>query len=172
DVVGMFVDPVVLRLRPTERPDGVASETLGDALAGVRERFAEALAHSEVPYLDVAQRLGRDALFSVIATMFDTEEEGGLPVIDVPLPATSKFPFAIEFLARPDGLQLHVLYAADRYLPSTVDRVVSHIVDFLQTLAVVGPGAPLDGYRARPARTPFARLRDRPTGDAEAEWAR
>jgi hypothetical protein len=168
----MFVDPVVLRLGPSERPDGLSSETLGDALSGVRASFAEAVAHSEVPYLDVAQHLGRDALFSVIATMFDTEEQGGLPVIDVPVPATSKFPFAIEFLARPGDLQLHVLYAADRYLPSTVDRVVSDILDFLQTLAVAGPGAPLDGYRRRPAPTRFARLRDRPTGDTETEWAR
>lgn len=165
DVVGMFVDPVVLKLTPTERPDGMPAKSLGDALAGVRARFADALAHTEVPYLDVAQHLGRgggNALFSMIATMFDTEQGDGLPAIDVPMPTTSKFPFAIEFLPRPEGLLLHVLYAADHYLPSTVERVVSRIVDFLQTLAKVGPTAPLDGYSARPAPQRFARFWDRP----------
>jgi phthiocerol/phenolphthiocerol synthesis type-I polyketide synthase E len=170
DVVGMFVDPVLLRLWPTERPDGTAAATLGDALAGVRARFAEALVHAEVPHLDVAETLGRNALFSVIATMFATEDADGLPVIDVPLPTTSKFPFAIEFLPSSDGLLLHVLYAADRYLQSTVERTVSRIVDFLHTLAKVGPGAPLYGPRVQPAWDRFARLRDRPAADEDTPW--
>ncbi|MGW4210339.1 beta-ketoacyl synthase N-terminal-like domain-containing protein [Lentzea sp. NPDC004789] len=75
-VVGMFVDPVVLRLRPAEGPGGAPAATLGDALAGVQAGFAEALSHSEVSYLDVAQQAARgngdNSLFSVIATMFDT----------------------------------------------------------------------------------------------------
>ncbi|WP_035305100.1 type I polyketide synthase [Actinokineospora inagensis] len=171
DVVGMFVDPVVLRLRPTERPDGTAATTLGDALAGVRARFAEALGHAEVPHLDVARAAGRGALFSVIATMFATEDADGLPAIDVPLPTTSKFPFAIELLPRADGLLLHVLYAADRYRKSTVERWVAYVEDFLRTLAKVGVEAALDAPDAPAAAERFARRWNRAGAAEDTPWA-
>ncbi|MGW4210340.1 hypothetical protein ACWEIJ_20290 [Lentzea sp. NPDC004789] len=78
------------------------------------------------------------------------------------MPSASKFPLAVEFLPRADGLLLHVLYAADRYLESTVERIVSWIVDFLVAIGRHGPGAPLSEFTswARPAAERFARFQD------------
>lgn len=167
DVVGMFVDPVVLRLTPTEGPDGAPAATVGEALAGVRTRFADALAHSDVPYLDVVQHTasGRrdNSLFSVIATMFDLGQDAEqLPAVAAPAPATSKFPLAVEFLPRPDGLAVHVLYAIDRYLPSTVERALGRIAAFLEALARGGPATPINEFvsGSRPCQERFARFRE------------
>jgi NAD(P)-dependent dehydrogenase (short-subunit alcohol dehydrogenase family)/aryl carrier-like protein len=162
-VVGMFVDPVVLRLTPTEGEDGTRAKTVGDALAGVRARFADALEHSEVPFLDIVQHTERDradsAVFSVMATMFDTEQgsDDQFRAIDVPLPATSKFPLAVEFLPAPHGLVVHVLYAA-------------RIVEYLETLGVRGPSAPLEVFVAGASSVSerFARFR-RPTDAANPD---
>ncbi|MFD0800043.1 condensation domain-containing protein [Streptomonospora algeriensis] len=144
-VVGMFVDPIVLRLEPGgEEPDAA----LGSVLHRIQAVFAESLEHAEVPYMDLVHHVGRGSgeehnpLFSVIVTMFDTESRGGtLQPIDVPLPTTPKFPLAVEFLPRGDGLLLHVLYAADRYLPSSVERLLARVARFLELLAEQGPQA-------------------------------
>ncbi|WP_435109853.1 beta-ketoacyl synthase N-terminal-like domain-containing protein [Nocardiopsis synnemataformans] len=152
DIVGMFVDPVVLRLAPGEDAgdaDGPAP-TLDTALRRTRAVFGEALTHSDVPYLDLVHHMGSgggdqdNPLFSVIATMFDTESGGGnLEPLDVPLPTRPKFPLAVEFLPRGDGLLIHALYAADRYLPATVERLLGRVARFLELLAEQGPDTPL-----------------------------
>jgi len=138
-VVGLFVDPVVLRLFPDL---GHPDMTLRSALRNVRERFASAVAHSGIPYLDVVKLCGRrstavdNPLFSVIATMFDTEiENTSLTSLDVPLPADSKFALAIEFLPTQAGLKIHALYASDRYLSKTIDLVLDQILCFLEGVA-------------------------------------
>lgn len=138
-VVGMFVDPIVLRLDPGLR-DPAAN--VGSALARVRQSLASAVAHTGMPYLDVVGLTGhRDSgvenpLFSIIATMFDAEEGiSRIEPLDIPLPATSKFALAVEFLPRRDGLMVHVLYAAGRYRPSTIERLLKRTVGYLECLA-------------------------------------
>ncbi|PDP87148.1 hypothetical protein CQJ94_13390 [Glycomyces fuscus] len=152
-VVGMFVDPVVLRLDVGGEGPGT---TLGEILHRTRSVFSESLTHAEVPYLDLVHHLGRgggdgdNPLFSVIATMFDTESAGGsLRPVEVPLPTTPKFPLAVEFLPRGDGLLLHALYAADRYLPSSVELLLTRVSRFLELLAERGPGTPVADLFAR-----------------------
>ncbi|WP_285733451.1 type I polyketide synthase [Nocardiopsis sp. ATB16-24] len=147
-VVGMFVDPVVLRL---DVGGEGAEETLGSVLNRTRAVFSESLTHADVPYLDLVHHLGRgggdedNPLFAVIATMFDTEStDGGVRPIDVPLPTTPKFPLAVEFLPRGDGLLVHALYAADRYLPSSVERLLARVTRFLELLAERGPRTPVE----------------------------
>jgi acyl transferase domain-containing protein len=174
-VVGMFVDPVVLRLAPgLEDP----TTTLGTALASVRERFTTAIVHTGIPYLDVVRLTGRrgdagdNPLFSIIATMFDTEVfEAQMASLNVPLPETSKFALAIEFLPQRDGLLVHVLYAADRYLPVTIDRLLERILRYLEALATGGKDLPLSSvFVEQPATPPrerfarrFSQLRGAPT---------
>jgi hypothetical protein len=172
----MFVDPVVLRLAPgVEEPDA----TLGAALARVRERFASAIAHTGIPYLDVVRTCGRrdtagdNPLFSIIATMFDAEEgASALVPLDLPLPERAKFALAIEFLPRADGLMIHALYDADHYRPAIVERVLATIRRLLEAMTNARRAAPLAEVLAGPeepvrrdrfARR-FGRFRDRPSG--------
>lgn len=151
-VVGMFVDPIVLRLRVDA---GASEATTGTALAHVKERMAAALAHADIAYIDLVRLAGRregpagNPLFSVISTMFDADSPGSsLQPLDLPLPTTSKFPLAVEFLPRADGLLVHVLYAADRYLPETIDRFLRHIVRFFDVTVCEGTDAPLSRVAA------------------------
>jgi acyl transferase domain-containing protein len=163
-VVGMFVDPVVLRLAPGfENP----KTTLGQALTNVRIRFNAAVEHTGIPYLDVVRFCtrrdgkGDNPLFSIIATMFDTEDGGTqIPSLNVPPPSTSKFALAVEFLPRTDGLLIHILYAADQYLPSTIDRFLARILHYLESLSTGGVNLPLSRVFNEvtiPVRARFAR---------------
>lgn len=159
DIVGMFVDPVVLRLESGAGNDGA---TLGDALTGVQNRLASAMANSDIPYLDVVGLSGRsegstsNPLFSVIATMFDTEADGaGLEPWDLPQPTSSKFPLAVEFLPNAEGLLLQFLYDADRYGPATLNRCLDRIVRFFELLTREGPEASLTELAAAEAPAPL-----------------
>jgi hypothetical protein len=177
-VVGLFVDPVVLQLAPGfEDP----TATLGSALANVRDSFTSTVSHAGIPYADIVLLSGcrgsadSNPLFSVIATMFDIEGPGPrLSTLELPLPATSKFALAVEFLPREDGLLVHVLYAADRYLPGTIDSLLQRILRYLESLASDGPGVSLSSVFGdqppMPARARFARRftedRETPTNSA------
>ena len=159
-VVGLFVDPVVLRVAPgLDDP----AATLRTALARVRECLVAAVAHSGMPYLDVVRILARprsagdNPLFSIISTMFDASGEA-LAALDVPLPAHAKFPLAVEFLPRPDGLLVHALYANNRYSAATIEKFVGQIVRFLELLAK-GKGDALLSTLVTPAPSESARTR-------------
>lgn len=148
-VVGMFVDPVVLALRPAE-PGTAGEATTGSALAQVRRTLVAAMAHADVPYADVVEAVARtrprsQPLISVIATMFDTEQgvSRDLVPLDLPQPGAAKFPLAVELLPRPDGLLLHALYARDLYRRESVGRVLSRTARYLQVLAERGADVPL-----------------------------
>ncbi|MFE9853195.1 beta-ketoacyl synthase N-terminal-like domain-containing protein [Streptomyces sp. NPDC005576] len=163
EVVGMFVDPVVLVLDPLG-PDG-AEATAGSAVSRIRDSFTRAVAHAEVPYVDVVQAAGGGngaPLFSVITTMFDTDAGGTdrMAPLDLPLPGTAKFPLAVEFLPRGDGLLVHVLYDAGRYRPATVQTLLDRVCHFLALFAEHGAQAPVTdpaADRARPAAERFSR---------------
>ncbi|GAA3386935.1 SDR family NAD(P)-dependent oxidoreductase [Streptomyces roseoviridis] len=155
-VVGMFVDPVVLRVRP--RPEG-GDGTLGASLSAVREAFLTALDHSELPYQEVVRVSGlggrgaENPLFSVIATMFDGQPrprpDGAPEMRPLRLPAQSrvKFRLSVEFLPGPDGLALQVLYPTEHYLPETVQRFADRVMGLLDALARDG----LDAVAEPPA---------------------
>ncbi|WP_338676004.1 beta-ketoacyl synthase N-terminal-like domain-containing protein [Streptomyces sp. SCSIO 30461] len=162
EVVGMFVDPVVLVLDPlgSDGPDATA----GSVVSRIKESFTRAVAHAEVPFVDVVRAAGRDGapLFSVIATMFDTDAGGTdrMASLDLPLPATAKFPLAVEFLPRGDGLLIHVLYDADRYRPASVQTMLDRVCHFLTSFAEHGAQAPVTdpaAGRTRPAGERFSR---------------
>ncbi|WP_030257588.1 MULTISPECIES: type I polyketide synthase [Streptomyces] len=139
-VVGMFVDPVVLRLRPH-----AAGGRLRDAVGHVREVFLGALEHASTPYQDVVNRSGlggqeqRNPLFSVVVTMFDGEQHpagaDGVTALRLPPPAAVKFDLCIEFLPHPDGLTIHLLYSPARYLRATVERFTTRLAALLTALA-------------------------------------
>lgn len=163
-IVGLFVDPVVLRLAPGA---GQPTATVGTALTAVRDQFISAISHSSIPYIDVvglSETSGKAAdnpLFAVITTMFNPEPSGSrLTSLEIPLPATAKFALAVEFEPRQDGLAVHALYAADRYLATTIERLLERSIRYLEALACDGPDALLSEvfpkHVARPARERFA----------------
>ncbi|MFE0116824.1 SDR family NAD(P)-dependent oxidoreductase [[Kitasatospora] papulosa] len=151
-LVGMFVDPVVLRIRPRS-----AGPRFRDALSHVREVFVGALEHSDVAYQDVVRHssLGggnsRNPLFSVIATMFDGE--GGTPdaataptPLALPTPQQVKFDLSVEFQPFQGGLLIHVIYPTSEYLASTIERFTDGLVRLLTGFAEQG-----EAFIARPA---------------------
>lgn len=163
-VVGMFVDPVVLSLQPTEHNLYNTEPTVGSALAHVRGVLMEALAHADVPYADVVETVTRSRsssapLINVIATMFDTEQgvSHDLVQLDLPQPGAAKFPLAVEFLPKEDGLLLHAIYSSDLYRRDTIDRVLTRTARYLQLLAEFGPEVPLQELTG-PLREPRQRF--------------
>ncbi|MFD5724357.1 SDR family NAD(P)-dependent oxidoreductase [Streptomyces sp. NPDC127036] len=149
-VVGMFVDPVVLRVHPLPKE---GAGTWKASLKAVSEAFLSALDHSELPYQEVVSTSGhggrgaQNPLFSVIATMFDAQAQsrpaGPLEAQSLALPMQSrvKFSLSVEFFPGPTGLAFQVLYPADRYRLQTVEKFVQRIAWLLNTLAEQGPGS-------------------------------
>ncbi|MFH8342912.1 SDR family NAD(P)-dependent oxidoreductase [Streptomyces sp. AM6-12] len=146
-LVGMFVDPVVLRLRPLPKEgDG----TWGASLDAVRDAFLSALDHSDLPYQEVVRSSGlggrgaQNPLFAVMATMFDGQAQshpaGPLKAKALELPTQSrvKYTLSVEFFPGPTGLAFQVLYPADHYRPQTVERFVQRVAWLLNTLAEHG----------------------------------
>jgi hypothetical protein len=144
----MFVDPVVLRMRPWS-----AGARVREVLGHVRDVFLTAVEHADVPYQDVVHNSGRggdlrNPLFAVIVTMFDNVHgSAGVHAeatpLELPAPAHVKFDLSIEFVPRADGLLIHVLYPTDRYLTTTVQRFVERLAGLLTTIAERGTDIPV-----------------------------
>ncbi len=163
DVVGLFVDPVVLWLRPPE--DG----GFLDAVDHVWDRLTDAFEHAEVPYQDVVTASGasgHDAwspLFWAIVNLDRLPGTGGggqARWVPVPLvvPPDAKFPFAVIFQQGDDGLSVEFLYPRDRYRPSTVERVRHRFQRLVATAAADGfdTALPPAESEQRPAAARFS----------------
>ncbi|GAA5198338.1 hypothetical protein GCM10023322_71460 [Rugosimonospora acidiphila] len=161
DVVGMFVDPVVLWLRPS--PEG----RFDHAVEHVWERLAGAFEHADVPYQDVVTAVdpvGRDPwspLFWVVVNMDQLPDEVREPrwePIPSVVPPDAKFPFAAILQQGAGDLGVEFLYPRDRYRPSTVDRVRRRFEQLVRSAGSDGFGAGLPPVAAQaPLSDRFAR---------------
>jgi amino acid adenylation domain-containing protein/non-ribosomal peptide synthase protein (TIGR01720 family) len=140
DLVGLFVNTVALR--STVDSDRTFREFLG----GVRETVLDAFAHDDVPFDRLVQELQPDrdpsrtplvqALVVLQNTMVPPRTAGGLDIseYDLPRPA-ARFDLVLEFLPRPDGLNLTIEYNTDLYDAATVEGLAGHLRELLTAVA-------------------------------------
>ncbi|WP_240120945.1 SDR family NAD(P)-dependent oxidoreductase [Streptomyces sp. MUM 2J] len=171
NIVGLLVDPVLLRLRQ-RRPDH--GPTLGASLADTRRQLLEAMGNSDIPFLDVLPLLRRESrarsgAFGVIATMFDSEAaDSRVEALEIPLPGTAKFPLAVEFRSKAGVLRIRALYDRSLYREATIGTLLDDMVRYLEALAVQGPCGALPVTEARPPSPLRERLAARLTSAAAA----
>ncbi|MEQ8500793.1 MAG: amino acid adenylation domain-containing protein, partial [Sneathiellaceae bacterium] len=175
DLVGFFVNPVVLRLRFAEGLTGT------DYLAGLRETVLAALEHQDYPFPALVEHLQpqRDGSRSPVFQMaFVYERERGVPLDEQGLldgmtaggQRGAVFDLTLTVLERADGLRLTWDYATALFRPDTIARMSGHFRVLLDTL-LAAPDRPLASLRLVQAAE-AARLQDWNRTDAPLPSAR
>ncbi|WP_330299069.1 condensation domain-containing protein [Streptomyces sp. NBC_00503] len=147
-VVGMFVDPVVLRL-PIDRYG-----TLRDAVERVWDGFLDVVEDSDAPHLDVVRAAARmradrhGPLFDVIVTSSEEEQSRQLPGIAMeptpaPSPTAVKFGLSVEFIVSPERLRIHLIHPDTGCEAPAVARFADRVCSLLRAMAAMGPDTPV-----------------------------
>ncbi|HEX8432876.1 MAG TPA: amino acid adenylation domain-containing protein, partial [Longimicrobium sp.] len=160
-IVGLFLNNLAMRV------DLAGEPTFRELLARVREATLGAYAHQDVPFerlleeLHPARSLSHAPVFQVMLNLlnFDGRGAGGFAGVEMaPFGSErapdSKFDLTLYAVERPDGIVLHLVYAAELF-------DAARMREFLAQLSAV-----LDGAIAEPD-TPIAAL-SLVTGDALA----
>jgi hypothetical protein len=186
DVVGFFVNPVVLRATFGD------TTTFRELAAATGERVRAALSHSEYPFtlltkaLGVARDPSRPPLFQVLVSAFtaggaepllrllmDGEVTGermvyaGLPLatIDMPVQQAGQFDLTLELHMSRHYLTMVLKYATDLFDATTIERMGDHLVALIESAI----GTPDE----RVTRLPMLTEADEPATDpdiAETDW--
>ena len=128
DMVGFFVNQLVLRTRFNDNPSFV------ELLRQVRKTTLDAYDHADIPFdllveaLDVKRDLGRSPLFQVLLAVHN------MPKQSVVLPGfqmeglgaeqrSSKFDLSLFFNETTEGLRATWVYNADLFQPGTIEKM-------------------------------------------------
>ncbi|MFI9250530.1 condensation domain-containing protein [Streptomyces sp. NPDC053069] len=168
-VVGMLVDPLVLRLAVHR------GAPLRRTVQDVWDHFLDLVEHSDAPHVDVlraAADMGADTrgpLFDVIVTCSEEEvtvQHGAvrLDPLPAPAPTTVKFGLSVEFVTSPGRLRLHVIHPDSGQEAAQVARFVDRLTGVLRAMAAEGLDTPVPPppVPRRPVGR-FAGLLDTPT---------
>ncbi len=144
DLVGMFVNTVVLRTRVGE------DRSFGEFLSEVRHTDVEALAHADVPYerlVDALERPRSTAYTPLFQVMFGLQNmrpaRFELSGVDVELldPGVAQAKTDLTVLAtervedeRPAGIDGEIVYATDLFVESTVASFAERFVRVLEAV--------------------------------------
>ncbi len=141
DLIGMFVNTVVVRTRP-ER-----GATFRELLEQTKERVLGALEHERYPFellvdkLGVRRDIGRNPLFDVMFVLQNT----GIPSVTIEgtrfepyelRRTTAKFDLTLEIVEEPDGkLLCRFEYRTSLFRSETIERMASHFVRLAESIA-------------------------------------
>ncbi|MCI4066844.1 amino acid adenylation domain-containing protein [Micromonospora sp. R77] len=141
DVVGLFVNMVVLRLDLTGDP------TLGELLTRVTDASFSLYDHEEVPFEKVVERVrplrdpSRNPLFQVATQLLGDGTTGDgldLPGVDaarlVPPSGRAQFDLSVDFTLAGDTLGMHVEYATDLFDQWRAEALADHVERVLRAL--------------------------------------
>ncbi|MGW4282143.1 non-ribosomal peptide synthase/polyketide synthase [Nocardia sp. NPDC004750] len=144
DLVGMFVNTVVLRTRIDE------DRSFRELLAEVRDIDLEALAHADLPYerlVDVIGRPRSTAYSPLFQVMFGLQNTGAarfeLPGIDVEIMDTGIAQAKADLTVlvterregdRPAGIDGEIIYATDLFVRSTAHALAERFVRVLEAV--------------------------------------
>ncbi|MEO9330056.1 amino acid adenylation domain-containing protein [Gordonia aurantiaca] len=174
DLVGMFVNTVVLRTRL--RP----AETVRDLVTGSHRRCARAMSHADVPFERVVDAVApqrspsHSPLFQVALTVQPDQLAelsrwaGSAEILDARIPA-AKYDVTVSVTERADDYAVEFSYATDLFDPNTVRsmadrlrRVLSQMVSgpdrVLASIDVVEPEVLREVAVPRTGRVPEATL--------------
>jgi non-ribosomal peptide synthetase component F len=184
EVIGFFVNTVVLRLDTTGDP------TFAELLARARTGDLAAFDHQSVPFdrvvaaVNPERRAGRHPLFQVMLAVHAATEGLDLPGLDASLErlhtATAQFDLTVDLTetldpaGAPGGLTGWLEYATDRYDEATARRLTEQFAKVLGAI-VADPAIRLGKLRPQPAAAhPFAvggtaPWQRRPTGSSREQ---
>ncbi|WP_246793598.1 non-ribosomal peptide synthetase [Burkholderia perseverans] len=145
--VGMFVNTVIVRTRPT------AALPFRTLLAQVADECAQVYAHSDYPFellveqSDAARDPAHGALFNVMAAWQRADDlrltlDGVELERHVPLESGSKFDLSIDFVDGPHGLQILLEYSDALFTEARITRLFAHWCCLLDA-ALADPDLPL-----------------------------
>lgn len=133
DLVGMFVNTVVLRQRISP------ADSVADLLETAHRTRAQALAHAHVPFEQVVEgvsphrSLSHSPLFQVSLSLQRDHTSGldgttGVQLVDARVPA-AKYDLSVSATESADGrcVNLEFSYATDIFTRSTVERIASYL---------------------------------------------
>ncbi|GAC71062.1 putative non-ribosomal peptide synthetase [Gordonia soli NBRC 108243] len=132
DLVGMFVNTVVLRTRITPE------STVRDFIATAHRRSAHALSHADIPFERIVDALApqrspsHSPLFQVALTVApDVVTElrrwpGTAEVLDARVPA-AKYDLTFSVVDRTDIFEIEVSYATDLFDPTGVEEIADRL---------------------------------------------
>jgi amino acid adenylation domain-containing protein len=138
-LIGFFVNTLVLRTDLSGDP------TFVELLGRVREVCLGAYAHQDLPFDQIVEAVQPDRNTShhpVFQVMFMLRSESpisaelpGLHVSHLDAPAgISKFDVTIEFVTSGDSLQAGIEYSTELFEASTIDRMMDHLFNLLQSI--------------------------------------
>ncbi|WP_328812157.1 non-ribosomal peptide synthetase [Rhodococcus sp. NBC_00297] len=137
DLVGLFVDTVVLRTRVDP------SESFAELLSRTRDETVDAFAHAHVPFDHVVDTLGaartsaHHPVFQVVLAFQDVDPLPGSPDIEVldvgPAPAT--FDLTVDVRPAGAGLAVVLTYACDLFDHTTAECLSSVLEHVLRAAA-------------------------------------
>ncbi|GAB1540889.1 hypothetical protein NUACC21_35580 [Scytonema sp. NUACC21] len=140
DLIGFFINTVVLRINCSENP------SFSTLLNRVRQMALGAYTHQDMPFEKLVQELqperdtSRNPLFQVWFNMLNLKDiKLGLPGLTVePLSmpeASSKFDLTLYVTEQQQGIKLELVYNADLFLP---ERMVEMLHQFHHLLLQIG----------------------------------
>ena len=147
DVIGVFVDTVVLRV------DLSGNVTFRELLERVRGRTLDAIAHQRLPFeqlvraLEPDRQLGRHPLYQVMLTLVPAEappELDGLETEEIGAErASSPIDLTVFLEERGSAYEAIWEYSTDLFEPETIGRMQSHFLRLLDAV-VAEPDRPID----------------------------
>ena len=140
-LIGFFINTLALRSRVR------GDMPFNELLEAVKATTLEAYSHQEVPFEKVVEAvvkerdMSRSPLFQVLFVLQNTPEVPELKLGDLRLTlesneqAISKFDLTFFIEETKDGFKGTVEYAADLYRAETIERMISHYVNLLGSIA-------------------------------------
>jgi len=140
DLIGFFVNMLVMRTDLSGDP------TFRELMARVREVAFGAYAHQDLPFEKLVEELGvdrdlaRNPLFQVVLVLQNTPKKTlDLPGLKAqPMMVEGKnvpFDLILSLGQHPDGLNGSLGYSTDLFDHNTIERMVQHLENLLQSIA-------------------------------------
>ncbi|CAM4488291.1 non-ribosomal peptide synthetase [Paenibacillus tarimensis] len=142
-VVGMFVNTVVVRSRPRQ------DLTFGGLLDQLKERVVRAFEHQDYPFEQLVDKLGlqrdasRNPLFDVLFILQNVDrssllmDQVSIEPYDY-LHRTAKFDLTLFAAEELDGISAGFEYSVQLFQQVTVERMAAHYMQLLSSLAECG----------------------------------
>lgn len=144
-LIGFFVNTLALRsnLGKSETEKAMSFKEL---LAQVRANTLEAFAHQAVPFERIVDRiepvrhLSHSPIFQVMFALQNNPENTAVNLEGASLQAESfdyniaKFDLTLFVNEKEDGLSLDLEYCSELFLPSTIERMLQHYQQLLQSI--------------------------------------
>ncbi|ACU62621.1 non-ribosomal peptide synthetase [Chitinophaga pinensis] len=139
DLIGFFVNTLALRSDLSGNP------SFKTFLHREKEVTLGAYAHQDVPFekvvehLDISRDLSRTPLFQVMLSLQNTPGPAALSLGETTLKLvstshlTSQFDLTL-YINEEDGLQLSAVYCSDLYRGETIERLLCHYVQLLESV--------------------------------------